>query len=94
VKDQRAQVVVGVQVVHGQHDDVVVARLDLLGDAGLDPAAGRLEQDGAVLGDPPVQALEPALAAARQLPADVFLLRRQDADAQPGRSRSCVLTSC
>lgn len=71
VEDQRPQVVVSVQVVDGQYDDVMITGLDLLGDAGFDPAAGAFEQDGAVLGDPPVQRVESPFAACPQLPADV-----------------------
>ena len=86
MEDQRPQVVVSVQVMDGQYDDVMITGLDLLGDAGFDPAAGAFEQDGAVLGDPPVQPVEPPFAAGRQLPADVFLPSGQDADAEPDTS--------
>jgi len=87
MEDQRPQVVVSVQVMDGQYDDVMITGLDLLGDAGFDPAAGAFEQDGAVFGDPPGQPVESPFAACRQLPADVFLLGGENADAEPRYQR-------
>lgn len=63
MKNQRRDVVIGVQVVHTKHDDVVIAGADARVDAAFQPGACSTKEYGAGWGCPPIQ-LREAVAVA------------------------------
>jgi hypothetical protein len=85
VKDQRPDAMIGVEIVHSQDGDVVVSgRHDPL-DAGIQPAAGRVEKDCAVDRCAPAKTAEPIVATGSQLTSGLRLVGRKDAYAEAWR---------
>jgi hypothetical protein len=69
VEHQRPDAVIGIEVMHSQDDDVVIAGLVLGLRAALEPRTGPVEQDRPVAGGPPVEVFEPIAVTGRELTA-------------------------
>src|SRR4051794_30868023 len=74
VEDERGDLPGGVQVVHTEHDDVVVARPHLLVDGAVEPRGRALDEDTAVLGRSPPDTGEPVAGAGAEPPPDLLLV--------------------